>query len=165
VQLEIPEVASFPPQVRATKWLYQPLASGARAGAAPTLVGGSASILIVLEELDVPSSFVAVQVLVTPVVGPEIVSAGSQPLELVRGGLAITVQCRITLFPCVLPLHHPLFAAMPSIDDEIEGVSAAAEPGTAAATSETTQSATTGLSASRIAYPGGTMKRAEPIVL
>ena len=35
-----------PLQVRPTEWLYQPFASGARAGAAPTPVGGSASILI-----------------------------------------------------------------------------------------------------------------------
>ncbi len=114
-----------------------------------------------------PSSLVAVHVFVTPVVGPGIVIAGSQPVVLVSGGLPVTVQWRITLFPCVLPLHQLLLPAMPSIDDEMVGVSAAAAPGIAAATSETTQSATTGLSASRIVLSrrNDEAGAADPVVL
>jgi hypothetical protein len=97
--------------------------------------------LIVFDDMDVPSSLVAVQVFVTPSVGPGMVIAGSQPGVLVGGGLAVTVQCRITLLPCVLPLHQPLFPAMPSIDHEIVGVEAAAEHGMTTATSAQTASA------------------------
>ena len=153
--------------VRPTRWLYQPFASGARAGVAPTPVGGSASTFIAFEDVDVPSSFVAVHVLVTPVVGPGIEIAGSHPLELVRGGLAVTVQCRTMKFPPVLPLHHPLLPAIPSIEDEMEGVAAAARPGVVAATSETTQRTTSGLSASRIVLSrrNDEAGAADPVVL
>src|SRR5581483_10841182 len=49
VHESIPEVASEPVNAIATAWLYQPFASGPRAGAAVTL-GGVASYLIVSDD-------------------------------------------------------------------------------------------------------------------
>ncbi len=49
VHESIPAGASEPPNAIATAWLYQPFASGARAGAALTL-GGVPSYLIVTDE-------------------------------------------------------------------------------------------------------------------
>src|SRR5262249_5242375 len=46
-----PDRLSVPLNVNATAWLYQPFASGARAGLAPVTVGGVVSILIVTGSL------------------------------------------------------------------------------------------------------------------
>src|SRR4249919_576135 len=104
----MPEVASLPLHVRLTGRLYHPLKSGARAGVVRTPIGGSASTLIVTGWwTDVPSSLVALQLNATPFVGPGTVIAGAQS-DLVRGGLAVTIQRRTTLLPWLLPRHQPL---------------------------------------------------------
>jgi hypothetical protein len=82
--------------------------------------------LTVFEEVEVPSVFVAVHVLVVPDVGPGIEIAGSHPLVLVGAGFALTFQCRTTMFPCVLPRYQPFVPAMPSIVELIVGDAAEA---------------------------------------
>jgi len=90
-----PEVASVPLQVSSTPVRYQPWEFGGRP--ADTLVaGGVASILSVrVVMVVVPPSLVALQVLVVPVVGPSILTAGSHPLvEVICDSGSLTDQCR-----------------------------------------------------------------------
>jgi hypothetical protein len=76
VQEAIPAVASEPLQVIATAWLNQPFESGARAEAAETPVGESASILMrLVVALTVPVAFDAEHERVVPTFGPSILTA------------------------------------------------------------------------------------------
>src|SRR6188508_2749592 len=101
----MPEVASVPLQLIATGWLYQPLKSGFREALAVMPVGGVASILIFrVTAVATPSAFAVVHVCVAPPVGPGIVMAGKQLLDVASSD---TDQWRTTLSPWLLPRYHP----------------------------------------------------------
>ena len=84
-------------------------------------VGGVASILIPSVAVVRPAAFCAQHVCVEPVVGPGIVMAAKQLVEV---ALSDTDQCRTTLSPWVLPRYQPLVPAVPSIVKLMLGVAA-----------------------------------------
>src|SRR5438876_4564118 len=100
-------MASVPVKATISAWLYQPFASGARAGAAVT-VGGVASRLIVTVLVVTPPSLVAEQVKDAPTVSATSVVASQPCSSKITDSGSWTIQLSVTLLT-----YQPLAPSVP----------------------------------------------------
>lgn len=107
-------VASEPPTIQSTAWLYQPSLSGSLLGVKVT-VGGVPSRYTVTDCEEVPPALVAEQVSVVLVVSEAIVVV-SQPVEVNDDSGSVTLQLTITSL-----VYQPLLPKVPETVGLITG--------------------------------------------
>ena len=102
-----PDMASLPLKLTESAWLYQPLASAARAGlgVAP---GAVLSILKVFETVVIPPSLSALQVSVMPVVSALSVRASHPSVDRMIDSGSTTLQLTVTVVT-----YHPFEPSCP----------------------------------------------------